>query len=196
MSVSDIVVAVTGAVYVAPVGSPPPTSATSQLDSVWKDLGYISEDGVTEEHDFENEQLTAWQNSATVRSLITKYGVAYTLTPIETKADVIKTFYGDSNWIGSGTYGSTYSTTYTFTYGTANQTKHTIGEGQPAKRAVVIDVVDGTTIIRRYAPNVDVLIDGDVEFNATDAIGYPIRFDCRPDTALGGSVQAFYVTIR
>jgi len=56
-------VAVTGAVYVAPTGSTAPTDATTALDAAWKSVGYISEDGVVESNDTENEEVKAWQNS-------------------------------------------------------------------------------------------------------------------------------------
>ena len=38
---------VAGAVYVAPKGTTLPTDASTALASTFKDLGYISEDGVT-----------------------------------------------------------------------------------------------------------------------------------------------------
>ena len=49
-----------GAVHVAPVGTTLPTDAISALDVEFKSLGYISEDGLTNENSPESEDIQAW----------------------------------------------------------------------------------------------------------------------------------------
>ena len=49
-----------GSVYRAPLGTPVPTDATTPLDSVFKNLGYISEDGVTNSNSPSVDQIKAW----------------------------------------------------------------------------------------------------------------------------------------
>ena len=44
----NVIVAVTGAVYVAPTGTAAPTASDSTLNVAFVDLGYVSADGITE----------------------------------------------------------------------------------------------------------------------------------------------------
>ena len=49
-----------GAVYRAPLGTTPPTDATTALDKAFKSLGYISEDGLTNSNSPESDSIPAW----------------------------------------------------------------------------------------------------------------------------------------
>ena len=49
-----------GAMYVAPLGTELPTDATSPLSSAYKSLGYISEDGLTNNNTKSTETVKAW----------------------------------------------------------------------------------------------------------------------------------------
>ena len=51
---------ITGAIFRAPVGSTLPTDAKTELDTAFKCLGYVSEDGVTNGNSPESEQTKAW----------------------------------------------------------------------------------------------------------------------------------------
>jgi hypothetical protein len=58
-------------VYLAAVGSAPPTDTTSPWGTPWKILGYLSDDGPTIGQNTSSEQLTPWQSVAPIRSVIT-----------------------------------------------------------------------------------------------------------------------------
>ena len=49
-----------GAVVRAPLGTALPTSATAALDEAFVSMGYISEDGVTNENTRESEEIKDW----------------------------------------------------------------------------------------------------------------------------------------
>lgn len=49
-----------GAISTAPLGSTLPTDATTKLDTKFKSLGYVSEDGITNENSPESEKIKAW----------------------------------------------------------------------------------------------------------------------------------------
>lgn len=66
-----VVVAATGTVYVAAVGTTPPTDATASLAGGFVDLGYVSEDGVTVTIGKNVEELRAWQSAEPVRRIVT-----------------------------------------------------------------------------------------------------------------------------
>ena len=169
---TNVKVAITGAVYTAPIGSTPPTDASTTLDAAFIPVGYISEDGVKEANDTENEEIKAWQNSDIVRKVITKNETSYAFTMIETNAAALALFYGKTIAVGA--------------------TDHIIGGTVTGRVSAVIDVVDGTQIIRRYVPSCEVTERGEVSLTATDALGYEVTLTAYPDSTLGGSVNVFY----
>lgn len=86
-----------GCVYVAPAGTDLPTDGTTALNSAFKSLGYISEDGVSEEINAEKTDIKAFGGD-TVLTVRTSHSLTYTFTPMEHKSvDVLKEIYGDDN---------------------------------------------------------------------------------------------------
>lgn len=101
MQVADNVVAskpkATGCVWVAPLGTDLPTDGTTALNSAFVSLGYISEDGVSEEVESEKTDIKAFGGD-TVLTVSTSHSVSYKFTPMEHKsADALKAIYGDDN---------------------------------------------------------------------------------------------------
>src|SRR5690606_36981662 len=80
----NVRVAVTGAVMVGPTTAPAPTDADTSPTG-FDDLGYISEDGVTETRERSTEQLRAWQNADVLREVVTEASISYTFRMVETK---------------------------------------------------------------------------------------------------------------
>lgn len=220
MSVADVTVALSGAVYVAPPKAMPPTSATARLDSQWRSLGYLSSDGVTENDFADTSDITAWQDSQVVRKAVIRRGTTYRFEAIETNRLVIDLFYGGAAserplWDDFYTanyeaqYGSLppaarsprelppdgdiYTPTYLANYGRRNLLKqHTIGNSREHPISMVIDIVDRSTVIRRYIPNGVITERGDVPFNASDAIRYPFTVSALPNRDIDGTVMCFY----
>ena len=80
---------VTGAVRNAPLGTTPPTNATTALPAGWIDLGYIGEDGVTETLTRDTEKKKAW-GGATVKVLQTDFANTFQFAFMESiNADVL-----------------------------------------------------------------------------------------------------------
>src|SRR5690625_1766856 len=89
-----------GAVYTAPIGTTLPTDATSELDSEFKGLGYISEDGMTNENTPESENIKAWGGD-TVANVQTSKEDRFTYTLIEAlNVNVLKQVFGEDNVTG------------------------------------------------------------------------------------------------
>ena len=90
-----------GAVFYAPAGSPLPTNATDPLSDVYKDMGYISEDGVKNNGEREIEEIKAWGGDTVLtpqKSKSDTFGLAFieSLNP-----EVLKRVYGEDNVSGT-----------------------------------------------------------------------------------------------
>lgn len=90
-----------GAVFRAPAGTQLPTDATTALSDAFKNLGYISEDGVTNSSSIESEEIKAWGGD-TVASPQTGKTDTFQLSMIESlNVEALKAYFGDENVEGT-----------------------------------------------------------------------------------------------
>lgn len=100
-----------GAIYCAPIGTTLPTSTKDTLDEAFIEVGYISEDGVTNDNAPENTKIKAWGGD-TVLSTQTNKDDTFKLTLLEAlNVNVLKTTYGEDNVSGDITSGITIDAT-------------------------------------------------------------------------------------
>ena len=92
---------VTGAVFVAPAGSAIPADAVAPLDTVYKCMGYVSEEGVKNNQDVTTKDTNAWGGDV-VASTVTGYKETFEMTFIETNLIVLKEYYGENNVTETG----------------------------------------------------------------------------------------------
>lgn len=151
---TNVRVAVTGAAYVAAITATAPTNATSALGSDFKDLGYLSDAGITETRDRSTNQIRSWQNSALVREPVTESSISFNFTLIETKKETLENYYGT-------------------TVGDDGSIKIDPGK-TGGRKSFVFDVIDGTKIIRVYVPNGEITSVGDITYVNGDPIGYEL----------------------
>jgi hypothetical protein len=90
-----------GAVFVAPSGTTVPTDATSSLDAAFKNLGYISDDGMVNSVKTDTETVNAWGGDKVLVGQTT-FGETFTVNLLETNADALAVYYGDDNVSVSG----------------------------------------------------------------------------------------------
>lgn len=173
-NIEDVRVGVDGIISTGAFGvAAAPTSAESVLGAGWADLGYASEDGVTETTEQSTTVLRAWQRAKKVRTLIEEGTVRYQLTLIQTNADTVAFYYG----------------------GTVDPTDGSILIDPTKERPVVafnIDVIDGDSIIRAYGPESQVVEVGDQVYANGEPIGYEVTVECAYNETLGGSVKKWY----
>jgi hypothetical protein len=84
------------AVYAAPLGTTLPTSATSVLDNAFVDLGWVSEDGVTNSISRDTTKHRAWGGEV-VKVTQDNYTETVKLTLLESSAEVLAVVYGADN---------------------------------------------------------------------------------------------------
>lgn len=156
----NVRVAVSGAVYVAPTGTTAPADSSTALNVAFKDLGFISADGIAETIDRTTNQIRAWQNGSLVREVTSEGTYSVSLTFLETNLDVLELYYGA-----------------TITGGALEGDPTTTG----GRKSFVIDVVDGDTVERTYIPAGEITAVGERTLASGEAIGYNVTITAYAD---------------
>lgn|SRR5690606_28090912 len=176
---ANVRVAITGAVMVADTVEAAPVDG----DTPWHgaDLGYVSEDGVTETRERSSESIRAWQNADTVREVVTEANLTYTFTLIETKAETVELYYGSEV--------------------DADGSLVVVPANTGGRKSFVLDVVDGDEFIRTYIPSGEVTEVGDQVYSNGEPIGYEVTIRAYPSSALSdaqgnaGSAKKWYSSL-
>lgn len=158
--------AVGGAISVAPVGSALPTAATGALDAAFKSLGYISEDGLSNEHSPDADTIKAWGGDV-VLTVSEGTEDKFTFKLIEIlNPEVLKFVFGDDNVTGDLATGIAL----------------TVNGNIPDDRALVIDMIlrDGA-LKRVVVPCAQITEVDEVEYADDDAVGYDVTVMALPD---------------
>lgn len=158
---------ISGAVYRAAAGTALPTDATTALGTGFQELGFISEDGVTNNNSPDTENVHAW-GGAVVLVLQNERPDEWTLTFIEAiNPNVLKTVYGDSNVTVDETTGMI----------TVQATSE-----QTAAAVYVIEMqLKGGAMKRVVIPIGDIKELGEVVYKDDEPIGYEITIAALPD---------------
>lgn len=92
--------AVTGMFYHAPKGTALPTHPTDTLAEAWKEVGYVSEDGITWHHGRSAESLKDWSNTIR-RQHQSQDDKTVTVPIISTTKEVLETIFGAGNVVSA-----------------------------------------------------------------------------------------------
>ena len=169
LTADNVVVGITGRVYVAPTTAAAPTDSTSVLPADYVDLGFVSADGVNFSTDRSTSQIRAWQDATLVREVVTEATVTYSFTLLETTEAVIEAYFGNA------IVGGKVSLNPTSTGG---------------KKSFVIDIVDGEKGIRHFVPSGEILTIEAQSITNGDVLGYGITITAYQSA--GRSVDIFY----
>lgn len=86
-----------GAIHRAPVGTKLPITCSETLDTAFKNLGYVSEDGVTNGNSPSGDKVRAW-GGTTVMNYMEDKPDTFKMKLIEAfNSEVLKTIYNDKN---------------------------------------------------------------------------------------------------
>lgn len=136
----EILVALTGDVYVAPVGTALPTTEVVALNGAFSNLGYLTEDGVAFAVGQEVEEIPAWQSLDPVRRLLTAREFTSGFSLLQWNEHTFQVAFN------GGAVTEPTSGHYKYTFPTA-------ADGI-AEFAVVLDLVDGAKKYRVVMPRV------------------------------------------
>ena len=152
LTADNVVVGITGKVYVGATSATAPTASDSTLTN-FTELGYVSADGVTFTTDRSTNQIRAWQNADLVREIVTEGTVTYQFTLLETTEAVLEAYFGGELVNGKIALNPTNT---------------------GGRKSFVIDVVDGAKAIRHYVPSGEILSVEAQQIQNGEALAYGV----------------------
>lgn len=150
-----------GGIFAAPTGTEPPKDAATPLAEAFVNLGYVSEDGLTNAIETDTEDIKEW-GGATVLTVQTSRTETFTFTFIESlNEDVLKQVYSADNV----------------------KTGEVIHNGLPKGRWVYVFeiLLTGNKKRRIVVPNAEITEVGETAYKAGEAIGYETTLSAFPD---------------
>lgn len=159
--------AVKGAIYCAVLGSTLPTDAKTTLDAAFKCLGYVSEDGLTNDNSPESDNVKAWGGD-TVLALQTAKEDKFGFKLIEAMSEeVLKVVYGADNVSGTLSTGITV--------------KANADEAEQYAWIFEMILKDGY-LKRIVVPKASITELGTITYSDSDPVGYEVTITAVPDT--------------
>lgn len=155
-----------GAIFRAPLGTELPKNATEELTDAFVNLGYVSEDGVTNNNAISSEQVKEWGGTVVLTTQSDSEDT-FAFKLIESmNPDVLKTVYGENNVSGTLETGMTVN----------------VNADEMTPYIWVIDMILKGGFLRRIViPNGTVSERGEVAYVANGAIGYDITITAAAD---------------
>lgn len=166
----NVDVAVTGAVYATKKGdvADAPTTAIETLDVLFADLGYISDDGVTESYNDDTTEIKAWQGGTIVRTIISGSKATLKFKMIENKREALELYHKGSVVVSDGDTGW----------------KIDVMTPTPDRRSFVVDVIDGDDVERIYIADGEVSSRSDITYKSDEEIGYEVEITMYPNNGV------------
>lgn len=157
-----------GAIYCAPLGTALPTSTSASLNSAFAEMGYASEDGVTNTNSPESENIKAWGGDV-VLAVQTSKEDTWQVKLIEVlNEDVLKAIYGSANVTGDLSTGITVE---------ANS-------DEAEEQSWVFDMIMRDNTAKRVVlPDAKITEIGDITYTDNDVTGYEITLTAMPDSS-------------
>lgn len=158
-----------GHIFRAPVGTTLPTDATTALDNAFIDMGYASEDGLTNANSPESTVIKAW-------------GGTPVLTIQESKEDTFQLVFisAENVEVQKMVYGNTNVTGTSFSTGVSV----TANAKELEEAAYVIETIARGNIAHRIViPRAKPTEIGEIVYSDTDALGYDVTLGCTADEA-------------
>lgn len=156
-----------GGAFSAELGTVLPTDAKSELAEGFVNLGYISEDGMTNSNSETTKDVKSW-GAIIVNTSVTETTDTNKLTFIESvNPDVLKEVYGHANVTGT-----------TLKEGL----KIAVTGGTRTYRSYVFDMITGNYLRRIVYPEAIITSVGDISYKDEDSVAYECTIKARADS--------------
>lgn len=165
---------ISGAVYVGATTVTAPTDSGTAPAVGFTDLGYVSDQGVTESLSQTSKIIKDWFGT-TLRRVVTDGEYSIKLTLIERSQGVLEAYYGATATTGA-------------TEGSINVDPTATG----GEQSFIIDYIDGSEVKRIYVATGEITERGDLSSVKGDAEGYAITITAYPDS--NGDVATIFTT--
>lgn len=156
---------ISGAVYRAPLKTPLPTAADEELNEAFKEMGFVSDDGVTNSNSANSEQVYAWGGTPVMTTQSEKTD-AWKAKFIEAlNAEVLKATYGDNNVTVTGSLITIKA-----------------GATQLSPASYVVDMIMAGGALKRVVIPVGSLSEvGDIVYKDNEPVGYELTLEAMDD---------------
>ena len=167
---TQIVVAGTGTISIAPFGTAVPADTTvhSTLDAAFVDLGFTSDDGVTISDAVEVEDIAAWQSLYPVRRVITGYSGGVSFDLLQWSKDIFEQV------IHGVVTEPTPNVVHEFT---------PTRDGVLPEKTLIVDFTDGAELYRWIFHKVTLGADIEIPIDKKSAGVIPTEWGVQDDTA-------------
>lgn len=153
-----------GVFYRAPLGTTLPTNATTPLNALFADHGWLGEEGITVSVNRDVKKHYAF-GSDLVKTTQGQFAESLKLSFLESDPDVLETVFGPGVTLGAD--------------GAGNRTIRVDHRSKQLPRsAFVVHTVDGNKVRRLVIQEGAVVDIGDITYVHTDLLKYSITLDC------------------
>jgi hypothetical protein len=164
------------AVFAAPIGTALPTDASTDLDPAFVDLGWVSEEGVSNGISRETTKHYAWGGDV-VKTTQDRYTETVKFALLESSPEVLQVVYGTANVVADDTAGTIE----------VHHSSHKL-----AHQSFVIEFVDGESVGRIVIEDGLVTEMDDVKYSHKELLMYGLTVDVyRPKDGTAAVKQYF-----